>query len=166
MSQLLNKWAVNVEHNKALVWDASPLRGSRPTARSLEGAMNPYEEIERRASSTKSLQVSAEVLEILLSGGFSVWTDGSLYSIKQLVARVNGLRIEVFSREHSPPHFHISGGGIDATFSISDCEHLSGEIGGREKALVKWWYARSKPSLVRAWNESRPSDCPVGVIEE
>ena len=61
---------------------------------SLEGTMNPYEEIERRASSAKSLQESAEVLEILLSGGFSVWTDGSLYNIKQLVARVNGLRIE------------------------------------------------------------------------
>jgi hypothetical protein len=40
--------------------------------------MNPYEEIERQASSAKSLEESAEVLEILLSGGFSVWEDSSL----------------------------------------------------------------------------------------
>lgn len=128
--------------------------------------MNPYEEIELRASSAKTLQDSAEVLAFLLSGGFSVWEDGSLYEIRQLVARVDGLRIEVFSREHPPPHFHISGGGIGATFSITDCEHLDGNIGGREKALVKWWYARSRPSLIRAWNESRPSDCPIGIIAE
>jgi hypothetical protein len=99
--------------------------------------MNPYDEIERRASSSKSLEESAEVLEILLSGGFSVWEDGSLYNIKQLVARVNGLRIEVFSREHPPPHFHISGGGIDATFSITECVHLEGKVGRHEKALVE-----------------------------
>jgi|GEM_PF-3480591 len=77
--------------------------------------MNPYKEIERRASSAKSLEESTEVLEILLSGGFSVWEDGSLYNFKQLVARVNGLRIEVLSREHPPPHFHISGGSIDTS---------------------------------------------------
>jgi len=128
--------------------------------------MNPYKEIERRASSAKSLEESAEVLEILLSSGFSVWEDGSLYNIKQLVARVNGLRIEVFSREHPPPDFHISGGGIDATFSITECLHLEGKVGRREKALVEWWYKRSRPTLIRAWNESRPADCPVGPITE
>lgn len=128
--------------------------------------MNPYEEIERRASSSKFLEESAEVLEILLSGGFSVWEDGSLYNIKQLVAQVNGLRIEVYSREHPPPHFHISGGGIDATFTITECQHLEGKIGHREKALIEWWYKRSRPILIRAWNESRPTYCPVGPIKE
>lgn len=43
--------------------------------------MNPYEEIERRATSAESLQECIEVLEILLSDGFSVWIDGSLYNI-------------------------------------------------------------------------------------
>ncbi len=128
--------------------------------------MNIYEEIEDRVIKAKSLEESLEVLEMLLSSGYSVWEDGSLYNIKQLVARVNGLKIEVFSREHPPPHFHISGGGIDATFSITDCEHLQGKIGGRERALVEWWHKRSKPTLVEAWNKSRPSDCPVGPIKE
>jgi len=128
--------------------------------------MNPYEEIENKVKNAASLEDSAEILEILLSGGFSVWEDGSLYNIKQLVARVNGLRIEVFSNEHPPPHFHISGGDIDATFSIVDCEHLEGKIGRREKALVEWWYQRSRQCLIDAWNNSRPSDCTVGSVVE
>ena len=128
--------------------------------------MNPYDELEYRANNSETLEDSTEVLEILLSGGFSVWEDGSLYEIKQLVGKVNGLRIKVFAKEHPPPHFHISGGGIDATFSITDCEHLEGNIGRREKELVAWWYQRSRSTLIQAWNNSRPTDCPVGPVVE
>ena len=128
--------------------------------------MNQYEEIENRALNAKTLDDSAEVLFFLLSRGFSVWTDGRLYNIKQLVARVDGIKIEVFAREHPPPHFHIEGGGIDATFSIRDCSLIDGRINGRERALVEWWYKRSRSVLVKAWNNSRPANCPVGPIEE
>lgn len=128
--------------------------------------MNIYEEIEDRAATAKSLNESLEVLELLLSHGYSVWQDGSLYQIKQLVACVHGLKIEVFSKEHAPPHFHISGNGVDAIFSIADCELLAGNIGRRERGIVVWWYKRSKPLIVDAWNKSRPSRCPVGIIKE
>jgi hypothetical protein len=128
--------------------------------------VNPYEAIEYRAANAKSLEEAAEVVALLLSEGLAVWTDGRLYGIRQLVARVKGLRIEVYAREHPPPHFHIRGGDINATFSVTDCSLIDGQIGGRERALVEWWYKRSRSVLVRAWNESRPSDCPVGPIQE
>lgn len=128
--------------------------------------MTPSNLIEKKVASAKDLPAATEGLAVLLSGGYSVWTDGTLYNIKQLVGRVDGLKIEVFAREHSPPHFHISGGGIDATFSLTDCAHLEGRIGGRERALVEWWYQRSRSTLVRAWNESRPTNCPVGPVLE
>lgn len=128
--------------------------------------MTPQRLIEEKVASAKDLPAATEALAVLLSGGYSVWTDGSLYNIKQLVGRVHGLKIEVFAKEHPPPHFHISGGGIDATFSLADCAHLEGQIGGRERALVEWWYQRSRSTLVRAWNESRPTNCPVGTVLE
>jgi hypothetical protein len=119
---------------------------------------------ENRLESSDSLDDLAMVLEILLSGGYSVWERNQIYSTRQLVDSVNGLRIEIFSREHAPPHFHVSKGSIDATFSISDGRHLNGSIGNREKALVEWWFARSQAKLVRIWNETRPSGCQVGPI--
>jgi hypothetical protein len=73
----------------------------------LEGTMNPYQELERRASAATSLQDAAEVLEILLSGGFSVWTDGSLYNIKQLVARVKVCESK-YSQENIPHRIFTS----------------------------------------------------------
>ena len=123
-------------------------------------------EIEQRLTDSASLHENLRILEALLSEGFAVWTDGRLYRIKVFVAAIDGLKIEIFSREHPPPHFHLSGGDIDATFSILDCTRLTGQIGGREKRLIEWWHARSRRLLVETWNRTRPSDCPVGPIQE
>ena len=128
--------------------------------------MNPYEEIERSIVEAHSLEEGATALARLLAGGFSVWTDGSLYHVRELVAKVNGLRIRVFAREHPPPHFHVAGSNLDATFSIADCALIEGPIDSRNRRLVEWWYKRSRPLLVRAWNRTRPTDCPVGPLEE
>ena len=119
---------------------------------------------EKRLESSESLDDLAMVLEILLSGGYSVWEGNQIYSIRKLVDSVNGLRIEIRPREHAPPHFHVLKGDLDAAFSISDGRHLKGSIGDREKALIEWWFARSQAKLVRIWNETRPSGCQVGPI--
>jgi hypothetical protein len=128
--------------------------------------MFPYDSLEQEVESAKSLEQSATALAHLLSSGVAVWEDGSLYSVRHLVGSVKGLKIEVFAREHPPPHFHISGGDINAIFSLTTCEHLKGNISGRELSLIKWWYEKSRPNLISAWNQTRPSDCPVGPIKE
>ncbi len=128
--------------------------------------MLPHELLEREVRTASTLDESAYALARLLSSGLSVWQDGSLYFTKQLVDRINGLKIEVYAREHPPPHFHVAGGGVDATFSLVDCAHIEGRISGREEALVRWWYERSRNVLVSAWNQSRPTDCPVGPVQE
>lgn len=128
------------------------------------GPMNPYDELEAHLRSQTSIQGATEVLSELLSGGYSVWTDGSLYNIRQLVARVRGLQIRVYSNDHSPPHFHVHSSDVDASFRIDDGTFLSGNIDGREQRLVQWWYERSRALLVNVWNSTRPSDCPVGPV--
>jgi hypothetical protein len=128
--------------------------------------MTPSALIESKLGAASTLTESTQALSELLEGGFGIWQDGSLYFIRQLVARVGGYKVEIFAKEHRPPHFHLSGGDVNATFSLFDGSHLLGEISSREKALVKWWYERSRPLLIRTWNETRPTDCPVGPIQE
>lgn len=122
--------------------------------------------LEQRLRDAGSLEDAAVVLGHLLSGGYSVWSDGSLYSIRQLVERLRGLRIEVHANEHAPPHFHVTGPDVDATFAIADCAYLQGNIDGREERLVRWWFERSRPLVIAAWNATRPSNCPVGPFVE
>ena len=128
--------------------------------------MDPYEQLERSLVEAESLEVAAVALNELLTGGYAVWTDGRLYNIKQLVARVGGLKIHIYADEHPPPHFHVESPNIDATFTIDNCTFLRGNIDGREQRLVKWWYDRARPQLVVSWNATRPTDCPVGPIVE
>lgn len=128
--------------------------------------MNPYEELDRLARTAKTLEDSARVLSDLLTGGFSVWTDGRLYNIRQLVARVKGLQIHVYANDHSPPHFHVKSPDIDALFKIEDGVFIRGNIDGREQKLVQWWHERSKTQLIDAWNATRPSTCHSGPITQ
>jgi hypothetical protein len=124
--------------------------------------MLPHEVIEAEVRRAGTLDESVAALSNLLNSDLSVWTDGSLYYTRQLVDRIDGLRLEIFAREHPPPHFHVSGGDIDATFSLVDGSHLQGRISGRDRARVEWWYQRSRSLLIRTWNETRPANCPVG----
>ena len=100
------------------------------------------------------------VLEIRDGRGFRLLTEETL-------ARVNGLKIELFSNEHPPPHFRVKFQSSTANFSIADCSRLngSGEVLKYEKNIILWW-RDNKRSLIDTWNRLRPSDCPVGQYLE
>lgn len=128
--------------------------------------MSPSALLDRRAREASSLEDAAWLLTILFSEGYSVWSDGTLLHTRQLVDRIGALQIHVYANEHPPPHFHIKGNDVDAVFTIDNCTFIRGNIDRREKGLVEWWYARTRPQLIAAWNSSRPTDCPVGPIHE
>ena len=81
------------------------------------------------------------------------------------LATINGMIIEIFSNEHPPPHFRVKYNGRTADFRIADCEQISGETIRFLSNLKRWWRA-NKTNIIDAWNNSRPSDCPVGEYQE
>lgn len=109
------------------------------------------EELEKEISEAASIEDALPALECLLSNGYNVWADGRLYFIKELVGRVNGLSFYIYPNDHPPPHFHIRGGGIDASFAIESCKLLRGSVEPRHQELVKWWHQRAKGKLVETW---------------
>ncbi len=126
--------------------------------------MNLEESVVQAIGRATTINELALTLEHLIAGGFGVWSDGSLYETRQLVARAHGLRIEIYPREHPPPHFHVRAAGLHVSFAIEDCRLLEGSISGRDRTLIEWWYRYSRPRLVAVWNATRPADCPVGPI--
>lgn len=107
-----------------------------------------------------------EWLEALLHKPCSIWEEESgeliLLEIRQLVDRVNGLRIEIYPNEHPPPHFHVKSPNVDASFSIDDCSKIGGTISGMDYRKIKYWHQKAKPLLIARWNSSRPTNCVVG----
>lgn len=79
------------------------------------------------------------------------------------VGSINGLRVEIFAREHPPPHFRVFYQGESANFDVCSGEPLTA-------GLTKWlrnirkWHQTNRTMLVEQWNLMRPSDCPVGPV--
>ena len=114
------------------------------------------------------VDVPAELVNSLaedFAQGPVIRDDGTRYLTEQTVARLNGLKIQVFSNEHPPPHFRVESNGETADFSIKDCTRINGGLDQWRKN-IHLWHAKNKQSLIEAWNNNRPSDCPVGAYRE
>ena len=88
-------------------------------------------------------------------------SQGNESRISFLVARVDGLKVEVFAKEHSPPHFRVSCNGETANYRISDCGQLNGALQQHYRS-IRTWHGDNKEIIIQAWNRMRPTDCPVG----
>lgn len=102
-------------------------------------------------------------LEESFNQGPIIDDQGQRFLNEREVDRIDGLKIIVYSDEHSPPHFLVTCSEGSQRFQISDCKPL--DRSGLEKYLrnIRKWHEKNKEVLVKAWNESRPTDCPVGV---
>jgi hypothetical protein len=104
-------------------------------------------------------------LEAILHNPCSICErDGEEFLIenKQLVARLNGLKIEISSAEHPPPHFHVKSPEVNATFAIEDCRQLTGSAPPAALRKIFYWHRFSKTKLIEVWNATRPTGCTVG----
>jgi hypothetical protein len=68
--------------------------------------------------------------------------DGEIIETKELVASVGDLKIEVYPKDHYPPHFHVvsKSRGINARFDLHTLEVLSvksGELRGKDTKKYK-----------------------------
>jgi len=102
-------------------------------------------------------------LEESLNQGPIIDDQGRRFLVEREVDRIGDLKIIVYSDEHPPPHFLVKCSEGSRRFEIRDCSPLDEK--GLEKYLrnIRQWHKKNKQLLVKTWNESRPSDCPVGA---
>jgi Domain of unknown function (DUF4160) len=114
-------------------------------------------------------ELSAPLLESILQGPIFDIKDGKAIRMltEETVERVNGLKIQIFSNEHPPPHFRVVYQSSSANYDIASCSRLngSGDVLRYEKNIRVWW-DENKAKLIETWNRLRPSDCPVGRYHE
>ncbi len=96
-----------------------------------------------------------EIYLLRILNNTQVLPDGSVYEIKQLMGRINGVKIEMYSNDHNPPHFHVKTncGRINATFKLDDCSLLTGDISRDDLKRVKYFFDTNKEKLQSFWNE-------------
>jgi hypothetical protein len=63
-----------------------------------------------------------------------------------------GIVIQMFWREHPPPHFHALYGEYEALIDIRELRLLRGSLPRRAMALVLEWAAEHRDELMEDWN--------------
>ena len=115
---------------------------------------------------------SLEELEDEMSRGYIIELadesdDGHehVYFEKAFISQFGSLKMHIYSEEHPPPHFHVKYQGQENSFRIDDATPLypNGDLKKWFKNIKKW-HRQNKQELIDAWNNLRPSDCPVGSV--
>ena len=108
-------------------------------------------------------QFEIQLVDFLHSGAYIY--NGSFVEAKHLVDKLGKIKIEIYSNEHPPAHFHISANGNNASLAIDDCRVLKNS--GFDPKVIKNiqdWFLYSKDRLIKVWNDTRISNCVEGKI--
>lgn len=89
---------------------------------------------------------------------------GTLTLLEDTFKRFDKVRVEVRGDEHPPPHFHVVDGSRDASFRVDNGEYIVGDISRSLAKVIKSWFPGAMRVVAEAWNNSRPTDCPVGPV--
>lgn len=77
--------------------------------------------------------------------------------IKERVMNVGYLHVEIFSRDHNPPHFHVFSKDkkVNVKFTIENCELISGEIDAKSLKKIRTAYRSEKGKILmeKMWNK-------------
>ena len=73
-----------------------------------------------------------------------------------LVDKLGKIKIEIYSNEHPPAHFHISANGYKASLAIDNCRVLENS-GFNSKVIknIQDWFLYSKDRLIKVWTGYR-----------
>ena len=96
--------------------------------------------------------------------------DENPYEIKHFVGTYQGSKVEVYSKEHPPPHFHVKYDDFSCSYRIETeggLKKLKGTMDRKIEKKIKYLYEHStlRELAINTWNETRPQNCPVGEIK-
>ncbi|MHA4870733.1 DUF4160 domain-containing protein [Duganella sp. PWIR1] len=74
-----------------------------------------------------------------------------------------GLLIQMFYRDHLPPHFHIKYAGSQATFDIQKLVLMNGNLPVRELRLVSEWAKLHQDELLDNWGLCETMQAPKPI---
>lgn len=79
------------------------------------------------------------------------------------IAEFSGVVIQMFHRDHQPPHFHVSYGEYEALIGIDNIHIIGGRLRMRIRRLVLDWAAIHQQELIANWDSVRRMDVPARI---
>jgi hypothetical protein len=74
-----------------------------------------------------------------------------------------GILIQMFWRDHAPPHFHALYAEYEVLIDIHTLEIMEGGMPRRALALVLEWAQEHRPELMENWQLCERNQTPNGI---
>jgi hypothetical protein len=75
-----------------------------------------------------------------------------------------GIVVQMYWRDHPPPHFHAYYQGFEGLFAIETGELIAGQMSPGPKRIVKAWTLRHQQELLENWERCK-SRAPLNSIQ-
>ena len=85
------------------------------------------------------------------------------------IAIFYGIVIQMYWRDHGPPHFHALYQGYEAQIAIETGEVIAGRMPANARHLIQAWVMVRRPELMENWHRARrrePLERIAGPEEE
>jgi len=79
------------------------------------------------------------------------------------ISQFFGIVIQMFWREHAPPHFHALYAEYEALIDIRTLEIIKGSLPKRALALVLEWAAQHRVELMEDWELCQQKQLPKNI---
>jgi hypothetical protein len=79
------------------------------------------------------------------------------------ISQFFGIVIQMFWREHGPPHFHALYAEYEALIDIRTLEIIKGSLPKRALALVLEWAAQHQAELMEDWKLCQQKQLPKKI---
>ena len=79
------------------------------------------------------------------------------------ISQFFGIVIQMFWKEHAPPHFHALYGEHEALIDIRTLDVIRGSLPRRAQALVLEWVALHRTELMEDWNLCQAKQSPKNI---
>jgi len=80
------------------------------------------------------------------------------------ISRFLGIVIQMYPRDHLPPHFHAVYAGADAIVGIRPVAVLEGRLSPRVTALIVEWAQLHQAELMANWDRLQRGQPPVPIL--
>lgn len=75
-----------------------------------------------------------------------------LYEIRERVGEIKGIKFDVYTSDHNPPHVHAKYDKYEISISLIDFKVLVGNIPEKNKNIAIKWVKKNKDMLLKKWN--------------
>ena len=80
-----------------------------------------------------------------------------------------GIVVQMYWRDHNPPHFHAYYQGSEALFAIQTGDILTGQMAPGARRIIKAWTLRHREELLENWERCKllsPLQTIIGADQE